>query len=512
MMGWGDWRRLLKGRQIFPKGGFGPPARTVGYGLDNGGNRTSVNDSVNGNIGYTSNNLNQYDQTSNGSQHEISAYSNVSYGYLADTYLATVSSASAGTYNLGYDALGRCVKRTTNDADPIYYAYDGVRSIRAYTVGGFYPGGVYSNTVYGLGVDEIIGRGNNGTSQFLLQDRLGSTSAVTGINGDVIEQYRYDVFGTPEVHGPPVPGDPLGGTALDHTMINNRYLFAGREWVADFGFYENRARAYHPGLGRFMSEDPMGFAAGDTNLFRYCGNDPVNFFDPSGMDEHFHTPPRPPDASSQDLLGAFGKAMQGGYTGGSSSYGQSNGVGVLLGEMTDISGYGNGGGVGMGYGSGLGAFGSFFGVPALAPGEGRESQSGDGRSRGSGSGSSGGVIVPWWPRTLEFPHTTPATPEQIAWTNAGRTPTLIAAGVIFAPLAIPEAAAPLLMAGANVIGTGANAAASWGAYQIFLHPEAVVVAQSFAYSYYGLGVGASTTYSEGLGEFLSFLSNPYGGP
>ena len=181
------------------QGGFGPPARTVGYGLDNGGNRTSVNDSVNGNVGYTSNNLNQYDQTGNGSQHEISSYSNVSYGYVADTHLATVSSAAAGTYKLGYDALGRCVKRTTNDAPPMYYAYDGVRAILVYKLATDVFT-VSETTLYGLGVDEIIARGNNGTAQFLLQDRLGSTSAVAGINGDVIEQYRYDVFGRPEVH------------------------------------------------------------------------------------------------------------------------------------------------------------------------------------------------------------------------------------------------------------------------------------------------------------------------
>jgi uncharacterized protein RhaS with RHS repeats len=50
-----------------------------------------------------------------------------------------------------------------------------------------------------------------------------------------------------------------------------------------FGFYEYRARAYHPGLGRFMSEDPKLFDAGDYNLFRYCHNDPIDFTDPMGL-------------------------------------------------------------------------------------------------------------------------------------------------------------------------------------------------------------------------------------
>ena len=44
-----------------------------------------------------------------------------------------------------------------------------------------------------------------------------------------------------------------------------------------------RARAYHPKLGRFTSEDPMLYDAGDYNLFRYCHNDPVDMTDPMGL-------------------------------------------------------------------------------------------------------------------------------------------------------------------------------------------------------------------------------------
>ena len=35
-------------------------------------------------------------------------------------------------------------------------------------------------------------------------------------------------------------------------------------------------------LGRFISEDPMGFGAGDTNLYRYVNNSPTNYTDPTG--------------------------------------------------------------------------------------------------------------------------------------------------------------------------------------------------------------------------------------
>ncbi|MGI8821601.1 MAG: RHS repeat-associated core domain-containing protein [Chthoniobacterales bacterium] len=100
----------------------------------------------------------------------------------------------------------------------------------------------------------------------------------------VLEQYRYDAFGQPEFHGPPIAGNPGGALLTGGTLVNNRFLFTGREWVARYGFYEYRNRAYNPTLGRFMSEDPKGFAAGDRNLFRYCGGDPVNRTDPTGLD------------------------------------------------------------------------------------------------------------------------------------------------------------------------------------------------------------------------------------
>src|SRR5262249_32850290 len=46
--------------------------------------------------------------------------------------------------------------------------------------------------------------------------------------------------------------------------------------------YWYRARWYDPTTGRFQSEDPMGFAAGDANFYRYAGNDPTGVTDPSG--------------------------------------------------------------------------------------------------------------------------------------------------------------------------------------------------------------------------------------
>jgi RHS repeat-associated protein len=43
-----------------------------------------------------------------------------------------------------------------------------------------------------------------------------------------------------------------------------------------------RARYYDAAVGRWISEDPLGFAAGDANVGRYVGNGPSGDVDPSG--------------------------------------------------------------------------------------------------------------------------------------------------------------------------------------------------------------------------------------
>ena len=42
-------------------------------------------------------------------------------------------------------------------------------------------------------------------------------------------------------------------------------------------------RWYDAGVGRWLSQDPIGFAAGDANLYRYVGNGATNWVDPSGL-------------------------------------------------------------------------------------------------------------------------------------------------------------------------------------------------------------------------------------
>jgi RHS repeat-associated protein len=59
------------------------------------------------------------------------------------------------------------------------------------------------------------------------------------------------------------------------------FQYTGRENDGN-GLYYNRARYYNPQFGRFASEDPIGFAGGQPNLYAYAGNNPIKYRDPSG--------------------------------------------------------------------------------------------------------------------------------------------------------------------------------------------------------------------------------------
>ena len=71
--------------------------------------------------------------------------------------------------------------------------------------------------------------------------------------------------------------------AETNSAVDSRYLFTGREFDSETGDYFYRGRYYDEKTGRFLSEDPIGFVAGDVNLYRYVNNYPIFARDPFGL-------------------------------------------------------------------------------------------------------------------------------------------------------------------------------------------------------------------------------------
>ncbi|MCP5094762.1 MAG: hypothetical protein GY943_04340, partial [Chloroflexi bacterium] len=128
---------------------------------------------------------------------------------------------------------------------------------------------------YGKGMDELLLMERGGNDYYYHRDALGSITEVSDATGTIVEQYEYDVYGEVTIYDG-------SDNVLTATAIDNPYLFTGRRYDAESGNYYYRARHYNPEMGRFLSEDPLGFGSGDYNLYRYVFNNPLNLLDPTG--------------------------------------------------------------------------------------------------------------------------------------------------------------------------------------------------------------------------------------
>jgi RHS repeat-associated protein len=114
------------------------------------------------------------------------------------------------------------------------------------------------------------------TSQWALADHLGSVQATV----DNAEDMGVHAVGTL------VTTDSFGTPYISAGQGYIRMRFTGYTWDNETGLYYANARYYNPRDGRFISKDPLGFDAGDTNVYRYVGNHPNWGRDPSGQAEN----------------------------------------------------------------------------------------------------------------------------------------------------------------------------------------------------------------------------------
>ena len=91
---------------------------------------------------------------------------------------------------------------------------------------------------------------------------------LTDSSGLVANSYLYDSYGR---------------TLTLSETIPQPFTYTGREFDAESGLYYYRSRYYDPQTGRFLSEDPIRYGAGDQNLYRYVFGNPSNFVDPDGL-------------------------------------------------------------------------------------------------------------------------------------------------------------------------------------------------------------------------------------
>jgi len=249
-------------------------ARTVGYQYDAVGNRQWVSDNgmtahytANSDNGYTSVDGISTETDLNGNMVSVPGGA---YAYDAQNRLVSAT-VNGVTTEFTYDSRNRVVRRTSVNGT-LNLTYSGWHLIEERNA----SGALEQVYVHGAGTDEILVKITATGPAYYHHDGLGSTIALTGENGELLESYRYDAFGAASVYD-------SSGSALPASPRGNRFLFTGREWLSQVGLYDYRNRVYSAQIGRFLQTDPIRFSAGDVNLYRYVSNNPVNLWDPWGL-------------------------------------------------------------------------------------------------------------------------------------------------------------------------------------------------------------------------------------
>ncbi len=259
--------------------------RTIAYIYDAVGNRILKSDSLEGDVYYIYNNLNQLvSSTLNG---DTTTYTYDDNGSL----IAQISGDSSIFYDWVNDGENRLIGVTISDGSEISteidYIYDsnGIRvgqiidgiktrflidDLLAYpqVLGEYDEGGnLQASYTYGL---DLISQVQGEQQFFYHTDGLGSTRALTDLNGQIKGTYIYDSY-----------GNLLSSTGSS----DNAYLFAGEQRSNKTNLDYLRARYYNPVTGRFISADAYEGTVSDPislHDYLYAHANPVINTDPSG--------------------------------------------------------------------------------------------------------------------------------------------------------------------------------------------------------------------------------------
>jgi RHS repeat-associated protein len=246
---------------------------TETYRYDSAGNRTALERSG-GSLAAS------YDERA-----RLLSFGTAHYTWEPDGTLAAVTQGGRTT-TFTHDDFGALRQATVRDGRTIRYLVDadgrrvGRRVGDKLATGFLYrPNGAVAAEIDGegkvisrFGYDErghiaLVQRA--GVTYRVITDQVGSPRVIVDSrSGSVIERISYDAWGN--VTQDSAPGFmPIG--------------FAGGLRDPDTGLVRFGARDYDPVSGRWTASDPIRFRGGDTNLYRYATDDPVNRTDPVGL-------------------------------------------------------------------------------------------------------------------------------------------------------------------------------------------------------------------------------------
>ena len=196
---------------------------------------------------------------------------------------------------------GWLTRTTSSPATTVKFEWDGWDCIREYTTPS--ASGSSGVTLYYVVNGELMAFDRDHVTYHVHADALGSVRMVTGPDGTVLARFDYDAWGNLlDSSYDDVPGG-----------VSARYVGAlGVRWDAMTGLYYMRHRWYDPGMGRFISRDPVH----DVNRYKYALCDPIRYTDPSGREVivRWADGTEVRTSSSEDLAGIIRQSKEGSIT------------------------------------------------------------------------------------------------------------------------------------------------------------------------------------------------------
>ena len=268
------------------------------YDLDATGNRDDSNYNVgdrnltttDGTFNYT------YDNEGNRTRKtEISSGDYEEYTWDHRNRLTSVESFESGvtdsvqSIKYEYDAFNRLIRRIFDDdgdngtnaaTDTFFAGFDGLNATLEFD--GIKYLDLTHRYLWGLGeqliaAEVVTSLGSDGEILWPLTDQVGTIRDVGKYNSisgefEIINHRVYDSFGNLT--------SETAGSAEDLA-----FGFTSRWTDPATGLTNHLNRWFDPQIGKWLSNDPIGFRAGDANVQRYVGNNPISFVDPNGLNK-----------------------------------------------------------------------------------------------------------------------------------------------------------------------------------------------------------------------------------
>ncbi|MBO4698900.1 hypothetical protein J5690_04730 [bacterium] len=182
-----------------------------------------------------------------------------------------------------YDAFNRRITKTVGTTTE-RYTYDDWNIVEISTNSNNYTSIIDSGTDRHIAIE--VTENNTSTLYYFLTDERGNVTALTDANGNILERYRYRVYGDFEILDSQFIPKNCNNQTCYATNLHN-FLWGGSLYEPETGIYWMRNRYYHIDMHRFINQDPIGIWGDANNLgngFAYVAGMVIEASDPTGLD------------------------------------------------------------------------------------------------------------------------------------------------------------------------------------------------------------------------------------